>query len=113
MYATPFLDQLSPEAKAEIEKLLRSTGPAGVEKSILIDGETRRRLETLFGKNLNSAKDLLHNVEHVLEFEIEGVTLTLTPYLMDRLKTRAIGMSFDTFLPWIIKRQLEEYVGLR
>jgi hypothetical protein len=107
------LDQLSPEARQEIEKLLASTGADGVEKSILIDGESRRKLETLFGKNLNSAADLIRNVEHALEFEIDSTPIALTPYLLDRLKTRAIGMSFDRFLPWIIKRQLEEYVGLR
>jgi len=107
------IDQLSPQAREEIEKLLASTGPSGAEKSIVIDGESRRALEKLFGKNLNTAEDLVRNVEHALEFEIDSTPIALTPYLLDRLKTRAIGMSFNRFLPWIIKCQLEEFVGLR
>lgn len=83
------------------------------EKTITITGDERRRLESLLGKNLSTAKELIHQVERITVLEIADVKVPLSPFLLDRLHSRAIRVQFDEFLKTTVKRLLEEYAGLR
>jgi len=83
------------------------------KKPITLDDVQRQHLEKLLGKNITTADELVSFVQRALNVQVGDIDLTLTPYLLDRLHTRCIGMEWDKFLRQIIVRALEEYCGLR
>lgn len=88
---------------------------AGVnsEKPITIDDTNRQKLEKLFGRNISSPEELVKLIEQAISVRIDDMTIPMTPQLLARLHSRALGVPFEKLLPSLIKRQLEEYVGLR
>lgn len=101
------------ERLAAIRALLLESPEISPDKNIVITAEDRQRIERALGKNISSSKELADLVVHAMETTIEDVAIKLSPNLIDRLKTRCLGMPFNEFLPWLIKRELEEYAGLR
>ena len=82
-------------------------------KPITLDDNQRQQLEKILNRNLNNADDLIRHVGNSLRVKVEDTEIPLSPYLLDRLKSRAINLDFNTFLRQTIKRLLEEYAGLR
>lgn len=82
-------------------------------KPIILSDSDRQTLEQLLGKNFNDAATLTGALHHALSISIDGLTITLPPRLLDRLRSRSLGMDFDKFLSMLIQRQLEEYCGIR
>lgn len=82
-------------------------------KPIVVPDEDRQKLEQLLGKNISDSSQLVRLVVHMVSVGVNGVEIELTPYLLDRLKSRCYGMEFDKFLSMTIRRALEEYAGLR
>lgn len=83
------------------------------QKSIVIDSASRQRIEKALGRNLSSAEDLVRRIEQAMQVRVDNIEIPLTPYLLDRLKSRAIRVDWEKFVPMTVKRLLEEYVGLR
>lgn len=82
-------------------------------KPIVLNDTARQHLEKLLGRNLTTADELVSHVQRALTTNIGDVDLQLTPYLLDRLRTRCIGMEWEKFIQQIVVRSLEEYCGLR
>lgn len=111
---------LSAQAKAsnmEVEEFISRRLPqiqkTNSEKPIVITDTERQRIEKLVGKNISTGEELIQVVAHALAVTLDGITVELTPFLLDRLKTRSLGMPFEKFIPMIVKRLLEEHAGIR
>lgn len=92
---------------------LRLFANTNSQKPITIDDEMRRKIEKIIGKNISTPEELLTILEQAISVRIDDMVIPMTPQLLTRLNSRAIGVPFETFLPNLIKRMLEEYVGLR
>ena len=107
------------EAKTkELLELLRNeiekpTTDNPSEKVIIISAEDRRRIESAIGHNVSSSKDLADRIVRALEVRVDGMEIPLSPFLLERLRSRAIRVDWDKFVPMTIKRLLEEFCGLR
>lgn len=99
-----------------IGKKLKNTVNYNANKALYINDAQRSKLEKLFGKNFNSADDLVMSLESVLTIDIlieKRVEILLKPNLIQRLRTRCLRGSFESFLQKEIVIKLEEFVGLR
>lgn len=100
------LDQLRSQITAPV-------GGNSTEKTILVSGDARRRLEQLFGRNITTEQDLVRMVEKCVSVTTGDVQIELAPFLLDRLQSRAIRVPFDQFLKTTVKRLLEQFAGIR
>jgi len=82
-------------------------------KPIVLNDVQRQHIERLLGRNITTADELVMVLQRALDVRVDNVDVTLTPYLLDRMKSRCIGMEWDKFLPFTIKRLVEEFVGVR
>jgi len=97
----------------ELIEKSKSTPADIMAKSILVLDEDRRRIEKAIGHNVSTSKELADRIERALSVSVDGMMIPLSPYLLDRLKSRAIRVDWDKFVPMTIKRLLEEFCGLR
>jgi hypothetical protein len=81
--------------------------------SLTLDPNQRQQLEQLLGKNFQTSAALLDAVRHASTVQLDNLQINLKPRLLDRLKTRAIGVDFDRYLNDLVIRLLEVEVGLR
>jgi len=116
----PIFEKFDEQAKAlnkPVEYLiadrLGQLAETDSEKPIVINDSHRRRLETALGRNVSTAEELVRAMEHSMTLDVGGVRIELTPYLLNRLKSRCFGVPFDQFMALTVKRGLEEYCGLR
>jgi hypothetical protein len=82
-------------------------------KPIIISDDARRRLEQILGRNLSAVEDLLSTMQHAFSVRADGVEIPVTPYLLERLRSRCIGMDFTEFMKRTVKRLLEEFANIR
>jgi hypothetical protein len=110
-------DEQAKAAKKPVEYLIAERLPQLAQsdsvKPIVIDDQDRRRLEQLLGKNFSEPHELISMVQRALTLAVGDATVELSPYLLDRLKSRCFGMPFDKFVAFTVKRALEEYAGVR
>lgn len=99
--------------EAELSERLKQFAHVDSTKPIVLNDMQRQHLDKLLGRNLATADVLVAAVGRALSVQVDGVEVPITPYLLDRLKTRCIGMDFDKFVAMTIRRLLEEYVGVR
>lgn len=83
------------------------------DKAIVLDDSHRQYIERAIGHNLTDAASLVRHIERQQTLNVANVRVPLTPRLLERLHTRAIGVTFDKFLSSLIIRLLEEHAGLR
>lgn len=83
------------------------------DKPLILEDADRRQLEQMFQINLSASDRLVSEMRRALSIRIDSLEITLPSRLLERLKSRAIRVSFDTFLRDLIIRSLEEHVGLR
>lgn len=111
------IDKLAIEAGIPIEEFISKRLPQiatpSLSKPIVVNDEERRVLERLLGKNMMTGGDLIKMVEHALTLSVAEASVPLTPYLLDRLKSRCFGLPFEKFIALTVKRCLEEFVGIR
>jgi len=103
---------VTPEALIE-RLLLQHESTLESTKPIVLNDTARQHLEKVLGKNFTTADELVSYVQRMLTLNVGDVPIPLTPFLIDRLQTRAISMPFDKFVQMTVKRLLEEYVGVR
>lgn len=82
-------------------------------KPIILSDAARQHLDKLLGRNLSTGDELVSAVQRGLTVRLDELSIPITPYLLDRLRSRCIGMEFDAFMKLILVRMLEEYVGVR
>lgn len=111
------LDEQATKANLTVEEFIARKLPqiqqSNSEKPILLTDDERRRLEALVGRNISTGEELLKVVAKALSVSMDGLTLELKPFLLDRLKSRCIGMAFPEFMKRTITRCLEEFAGIR
>lgn len=99
------------EIKDNIARIESRPAPTG--KTILVDEESRRRIEKALGANLTTPEELASRIERAMSINVDGVPVPLTPYLLDRLKSRAIRVDFQKFIVQTVTRLLQEFAGIR
>jgi len=82
-------------------------------KPLTLNDAQRQYVEQLLGRNITTPDEFVSILQRKLDLFVDGVSITLTPYLLDRLRSRCIGMEWDKFLQMTVKRQIEEFVGVR
>lgn len=92
---------------------LRQFASVNSQKPITIDDVTRRKIESLVGRNISTADELVAVVESAVSVRLDDMEIPMSLQLLARLRTRCIGIEFNKFLPPLIKRLLEEFTGLR
>jgi len=111
------LERQAEELKKPIEYLIAERLPQLAQshsiKPIIIDDEARRRIERVLGRNLSEPDELIRILERALTLQVGDTPVELTPYLLERLRSRCFGMPFDKFVAFTVRRALEEYCGLR
>jgi hypothetical protein len=91
------------------ETLTRYAGLDSAKPVILTDLER----QAIVGKNITTGSDVVRIVTRAVSISVNECEIPLSQYLLDRLKSRCIGMDFDAFLRKTIKNLLEEFAGLR
>ena len=111
-----YLEQ-ADKAGIDVEQLLSDRLAACVthtaQKPIYFSDGERQELEKILGKNILNAKDLLAQIRNAISVRIGTQKITLKPGLLQRLKTRCLGMRWEEFLEKIITEDLERYAGMR
>jgi len=111
------LEEQAKAAKKPVEYLIAERLPQLAQsnsvKPIVIKDEDRRKIEQLLGKNFTEPAELVRMIERAMVLKVGDADVPLTPYLLDRLKSRCFGMEFDKFIAFTVKRALEEYCGMR
>jgi hypothetical protein len=111
------LDEQATKANLAVEEFISRKLPqiqqSNSEKPITLTDEERRRIERLVARNISTGEELIKVVERALSVSMDGLTIELTPFLLDRLKSRCIGMAFPEFMKRTIQRCLEEFAGMR
>lgn len=82
-------------------------------KPIVLDDKARQHIDKLLGRNFSTAAELVSAVQRALMCKIDEVEIPCSPYLLERLRTRCLGMEFPKFMQATVKRLLEEFAGLR
>ena len=82
-------------------------------KPIYLTDEDRRRLDFLFGLNLNTAADVIKQVQTLCTMRVDNVRVNLDQHIRKRLTTRHLdrGITYDEHVARIVKKLLAEYVG--
>jgi len=83
------------------------------DKPIILDDTQRQILSGLAGRNLSTGKELVSFVTKISVLRLDECEVPVSAYLLDRLKSRCIGVEFNQFLSDLIKRLLEQHVGIR
>ena len=69
-------------------------------------------LSVLLGRNVNDRRDLIKAVRNLSTISVDGLALTLEPYLLNRLKSRCHPTEeWGVFLRRVIVEQLNAYAG--
>lgn len=82
-------------------------------KPLILSDTSRQHLEKLLARNFSTADELVSSIQRALLCRIDDVEIPCSPYLLERLRTRCIGMDFGKFIQSTVKKLLEEYAGLR
>ena len=116
-HAAELLEQQAKKHNIDLEKLIaeRVQQFAHIDsaKPLVLQDDARRHLEGVLGRNLLTEDILVSSVTRAMQVQAGGVDIPLTPYLLDRLHTRCIGVPFEKFMQDTIKRLLEEFAGVR
>ena len=106
-------DRQQKTVEQAIETQLYKYQDVESSKPLTLNDQQRQHVEQLLGRNITTPDEFVSILQRKLDLFVDGVSITLTPYLLDRLRSRCIGMEWDKFLQMTIKRQIEEFVGVR
>lgn len=100
-------------AELAMASTLKQFAHVDSSKPIVLSDAQRREIEAALGRNFNTSEELTTHVVRSLQLRVGEIEVPLSPHLLDRLKTRCIGMEFSQFVIQTVKRGLEEFAGLR
>lgn len=87
--------------------------PYTASKPLYFSDDQRQQLEQLLGRNVLHTADALLQIRNAMSVRIERTVIKLKLNLLQKLKTRCIGMEWEKFLEQTTVHELERYVGLR
>lgn len=99
--------------ESTIQDRLRSCVNHTAQKCIYINDEQRQEIEVLLNKQFLVPAQLIDLLKSLLSIRIGKVDVTLTPELIDRLRSRHFEGSFESFLTQRVLEGLELYCGMR
>lgn len=73
----------------------------------------RQELEKLLAKNVFSTRDALVLIRNAMSVRLGSLKITLRPELLQKLKSRCLGMEWEAFITQTVTQELERFVGLR
>lgn len=82
-------------------------------KPIYLSDEQRQRLEALFKRNFSDPERVTTAIENLARVRVGGAIVDLSQDLLDKLQTRAIGISLKDLIKQEVVVALEQYVGMR
>lgn len=85
----------------------------GASKPIYFNDAERQEAERMLGKNIFSTRDLLTLIRAAVSVRVHNLRITLKPALLQRLKSRCLGVKWEEFLEKVIVEDLERYAGMR
>ena len=103
----------------ELEELLANRLSECVDynatKPLYFKDEQRRNLEAMLGRNINSPGEVLEIIRRFLTVKVNGISMTIRPEVLERLRTRHFDHSrdFGTYLTDCVNEWAEAAVGLR
>src|SRR5262245_42388654 len=68
------------------------------EKPIILGDTERRSLDQLLGRNLDNGAHLVNSIQRAMSVQLDHVDIPISPHLLERLRTRCIGMEWPKFL---------------
>lgn len=75
--------------------------------------QERQELEKLLAKNVFNTRDALVLIRNAMSLRLANQKITLKPELLQRLKSRCIGMEWDTFVLQTVTQELERFAQMR
>lgn len=97
-----------------LSERLASCAAYNAKRPIYFNDQQREQLESATGVSVKSAEDVLALVRRCLSVSINGSSVTLTPNLLERMKSRHLdGKPFGKFVGAVAVEKLEEYTGIR
>jgi hypothetical protein len=94
-----------------VERLERSaTYTADIP--IYFNDEQRRTLMLLLGCSTPSPGEVINKVKQLTNVSVAGVEIELSPDEIDRLRSRAIGISFEDYLKRVVLEGIRRETGL-
>ena len=83
------------------------------EKPLIVTDADRRRIETALAKGFNDGSQLADACSKLTAINVNGLDVNVSEQVIERLKTRCYGMTFDEFVQATVQRLLETEVGIR
>ena len=83
------------------------------EKPLIVTDADRRRMESALAKGFNDGSQLADACVKLATICVNGLDVTVGEQVIERLRTRCYGMTFDEFIQGTVSRLLENEVGLR
>jgi len=103
----------------ELEELLANRLSECVDynatKPLYFTDVQRRNLETMLGRNVNGPGEVLEIIRRFLTVKVNGISMTIRPEVLERLRTRHFDHSrdFGTYLTDCVNEWAEAAAGLR
>ena len=103
----------------ELEELLANRLSECVDynatKPLYFKDEQRRNLEAMLGRNINSPGEVLEIIRRFLTVKVNGISMTIRPEVLERLRTRHFDHSrdFGTYLTDCVNEWAETAAGMR
>lgn len=79
--------------------------------SIALTDADVRAISEMLGINVNNSDSLRKAVGKMSTLDVEGVKITLEPYLLQRLRTRCLDKDWPNFLARTVRELLAGYAG--
>lgn len=92
---------------------LRQFAEVPASAPLVIDDTQRRAMEQALGRNFQTSAALTAAVVRSATVRVDGIEIPVSPMLLEKLKSRCIGMDFDKFIQQTVRRGLEEFTGMR
>lgn len=83
------------------------------EKPLIVIDADRRRIEAALAKGFNDGSQLADSCVKLSALCINGLDVTMSEQVIERLRSRCYGMTFDEFVRQTVTRLVETEVGLR
>ena len=82
-------------------------------KGLYFNDQQRNELERTFGRQLNTAQDVLKWAGRLVTISVEGIKVGLNPRLIERIKSRTFRQPLTEVVKREVRAGLETFCGMR
>ena len=82
-------------------------------KPLILTDSDRQRIEAALAKGFNDGSQLADACSKLTSINVNGLDVNVSEQVIERLRTRCYGMTFDEFVQATVQRLLEVEVGVR